>query len=118
MNELKEMLTNIREELQELYSVEYTEEERNERESNGEPNDIWEYLADALDIEYRIDGHGNYRGAYIWVTLGGPNIHIDTFSGYIKGAWGSNREEVWLPREICDEIDSIYEDYYNGSIRC
>lgn len=113
MNDLKENLIYIRKELEALYVADYTDEEREEREQNGEETNFFDYVANSLDIEYRVDSKGEYRGAYIWVTLGGPNIQIDTFSGYIKGAWGSDREEIWLPREIANEIDFVCEEYYN-----
>ena len=114
-NELREMLENIREELTSLYEAEYTEEEREELEEleeRGDNADLWDYFRDVLDVEYRVSSRGEYRGAYIWVTLGGPNIYIDTFAGVIRGAWGSDRDEVWLPSEICAEIDAIFEEYF------
>lgn len=108
MDELKKCLTYVREELEAIYTGANNEE----NESNEEATDFYEYVSDSLDIEYRIDSKGEYRGAYIWVTLGGPNIHIDTFSGYIKGAWGSDREELWLPREIAEELDRVCEEIF------
>ena len=112
-NELKKYVDGIRDDLKNLYDSDITDEERDEREENGEAYDLYSYFNDALDIEYTIDSRGEYLGAKIYVTLGGPNIWIDTREGYVKGAWGTEREESWIPSEICDEINSIFEEYYN-----
>lgn len=47
----------------------------------------WDYIKDALDIEYVVDGQGEYLGARVLVAFGGPNIWINTRQGVIEGAW-------------------------------
>lgn len=111
-NELKEYVDSIRDELKKLYESDYTDEEREQMEENGEAYDLFSYFNDVLDIEYTISGSGDYLGARIYVTLGGPNIWIDTREGYVKGAWGCDREQSWIPSEIVEEIDSIFSEYY------
>ena len=113
MKELKEMLESIRGELEELYNGNRTDEEREEREENGEPCNMYDYFNDVLDVEYTISSRGDYLGAHIWITLGGPNIWIDTRYNKIKGRWGTDSVDVWLPSEISNEIDSIFEEFYN-----
>ena len=45
----------------------------------------WDYLNDALDIEYTVNGAKEYRGASILVAFGGPNITINTSYGcYVR----------------------------------
>lgn len=110
MEELLNTCKSIREDLETLYNL--TDEEREAREERGEESGIWEWLADALDIEYTISSRGDYLGARVWVCLGGPNVWIDTRNHEIRGAWGSERAETWLPSEICDEIDSYMEEMY------
>lgn len=113
MKELNAMLDNIREELESLYYADHTDEEREELEANGEAYDLYSYFADVLDFEYTINSSKEYSSVRVWLTLGGPNIWIDTSACEIRGAWGSSRESVYLPGEICAEIDSIFEEYYN-----
>ena len=113
MKELKTMCENIREELEQLYSNDWTDDEREQRQEDGEPCDLYDYFNDALDIEYTISSHGDYLGASIWVTIGGPSIWIDTRENEIKGRWGSDYINIWLPSEISNEIDNIFEDLYN-----
>ena len=115
MNELKKYVDGIRDELKSLYELDITDEEREEREENGEPCSMYDYFNDVLDIEYTIDSSGEYLGARVYVTLGGPNVWIDTREGYVKGAWGTDREESWIPSEINDEIDEIFREYYESS---
>ena len=112
-NELRKYVDSIADALRKLYEHEPTEEEREAAEENGEACDLYTYFADVLDIEYTISSRGDYLGARIAVALGGPNIYIDTREGYVKGYWGTDREEAWIPSEICEEIDSIMEEYYD-----
>ena len=112
-NELQAYVDGIREDIKKLYEADMTDEEREALEESGEAYDLYSYFADPLDIEYRVNSRGKYIGACIWVTLGGPNVWIDTREGEVKGAWGCDRASAWLPSEICDEIDSIFEEFYS-----
>lgn len=109
-NDLREYVERIRDEIKSLYDL--TPEEVERREEEGESSSLWDYFADALDVEYTIDSRGEYLGARVYVTLGGPNVWVDTRRGEVGGAWGTDRESVWLPSEICDEIDSIFCEAY------
>ena len=113
MRDLESMVDSIRDELNRLYEADYTEEEREEMEENGEAYDLYSYFADALDIEYTISGNMDFLGARIAVTLGGPNIYVNTRTGYVEGYWGRDEAEAWIPSEVCDEINSIFEEIYN-----
>lgn len=79
---------------------------------DGEPETFWDYFSDPLDYEFTVNSQGEYVGARVWVTLGGPNVWIDTRRGEIGGAWGADRAERWLPGEIRDEIDEIFHEYF------
>lgn len=113
-NELRNYCDGIRADLEKLYNAEWTDEEREERENSGEACDLYEYLADALDIEYTVDSQGRYIASRIYVTLGGPNVWIDTREECVKGAWGSGREESYIGPEVSGAIDEIMEEYYNS----
>lgn len=84
---------------------------------NPEYEDIYAYLADVLDVEYRLDSALDLIGVSIYVTLGGPNVWIDTRARTIEGAWGTSRAWVGLDCDVCDEIDRYYEDYISDFIR-
>lgn len=112
-NDLQKYVDGIAADLRRLYEANPTDEEREAAEENGEACDLYTYFEDVLDIEYTISSRGDYLGARIAIALGGPNIYIDTREGYVKGYWGTDREEAWIPSEICEEIDSIMEEYYD-----
>lgn len=47
----------------------------------------FDYLNDALDIQYIVTGQGEYIGARILVAFGGPNIWVNTHTGTVEGYW-------------------------------
>jgi hypothetical protein len=99
-NELREYVDGIAADLRKAY------------EEDEEIGSLYDYLADALDVEYTISANGEFLGARIAVTLGGPNVWIDSREGLVKGYWGTEREEAWIPSEICDCINFQFEDLY------
>lgn len=112
-NELQRYVDGIAADLRRLYEADPTDEEREAAEENGDACDLYSYFTDVLDVEYTISSQGDYLGARIAVALGGPNIFIDTREGEVKGYWGTDRAEAWIPSEICEEINGIMEEYYD-----
>lgn len=106
MTENKKYLEGIRAELEAIYNGEATNEE-------GETASFYDYISDCLDFEYVINSNKEYKSCKIWVTLGGPNVWIDTDTHEIKLACGTDRESIWLPSEICEEIDEVMSEFYN-----
>ena len=56
----------------------------------GDSQSAFDYLQDALDIEYIVNGKGEYLGARVLVAFGGPNIWVDTRRNIVEGAWWSD----------------------------
>ena len=110
-NDLYEMCKGIANDLKTMYEG-FDETEEEERRENGDPCDLWDYLADVLDVEYTLDYSKKLIGVRLAITLGGPNIYIDTREGYVKGYWGTDKEEVWIPSEIRDEINMYFEETF------
>lgn len=137
-NELESMCKGIRDDLEEIYNgdkaqeledkideleerLENTDDENEQDEIQAEIDELteekdkltfWDYFNDALDIAYTISANGEYRGVRIMVACGGPNIYVDTTRGEVWGAWWGDKAAVWLPSEICNEIDAVFEEYY------
>ena len=61
---------------------------------DGEEMSAFDYLQDALNIEYIVNGKGEYLGARVLVAFGGPNIWVNTRTGTVEGAWWSDRAEA------------------------
>ena len=74
---------------------------------------LYDYMSDVLDFEYTITSQREYKSVKVFVTLGGPNVWIDTARSAVCLAWGTDREEYYLDRIVCDEIDAIFEEFYN-----
>lgn len=114
MEDLKKIVDDISSDIFRLYDgLDVSEEEREELVENEEPVDLYSYFSDPLDIEYRIGYDGSFRSVKVMVTCGGPNIYVDTGYGCVKGFWGTDTYERWVPSEICDEINGIFEELYN-----
>lgn len=47
----------------------------------------YDYLQDALDIQYIVNGEGDYLASRILVAFGGPNIWINTQTQVVEGYW-------------------------------
>lgn len=104
--ELKRMCEGIAAELRDVYDGDAKNED-------GEDMTFWAYFEDVLDIEYSVSGDLEYRGVRLMVTCGGPNIWVDTRRGEVVGAWWTDSATAWIPREVCDAIDEVWEEYFN-----
>ena len=104
MTENREYLLRVREEIEMYY---------NGFEEDEEEKSLYDYLSEILDYEIAIDSSMNYISCKAWVTLGGPNVWIDTRERAIKLAWGNERDDIYLDSNICEEIDSYFEEIYN-----
>ena len=74
---------------------------------------IGDYMsAEVLDFDLVIGGDWEYKSCKLYVTLGGPNVWIDTAEKAVKLAWGTDREEYGLDWDVCDEIDQYWSETY------
>lgn len=105
MEENKKYLLGIREELEKYYN--------GFEDEDGNDVSMFDYLQDVLDYEILINSSLEYKACKVWITLGGPNVWIDTDCNEIRLAWGADRESLWLPSEICEEIDNYFEELYS-----
>ena len=60
----------------------------------GDSQSAFDYLQDALDIEYIVNSKGEYLGARVLVAFGGPNIWVNTRTGTVEGAWWAARADA------------------------
>ena len=107
MEDNKKMLEAIREELEAIYNGEQINDD-------GEQVTFWDYISnDVLDFNYIINADKSYKACSLLITFGGPNIYINTWDQEIQLFWAGDHETLWLPSEICNEIDAVMEEYYN-----
>lgn len=79
--------------------------------TDDEPLSAFDYLSDALDIEYIVNSKGEYLGARILVAFGGPNIWIDTRRGMVDGHWWSDSARAGFKDSI--GLDEALEELWN-----
>ena len=58
--------------------------------TENEPVTVFDYLQDALEIEYIVSSKKEYLGARVLVAFGGPNIWINTRTKTVDGYWWSD----------------------------
>ena len=78
---------------------------------DGEKPTAFDYLQDALAIEYVVNSKKEYRGARIMVACGGPNIWINTRTNTVEGYWGSDAAFATYGRDSIG-LDAALEDLY------
>ena len=88
MNDLQEQVKHIADEIT-AGTFEHEEAEEEGRDPNG-----FDYIRDALDIQYTVSGSKDYLGARILVAFGGPNIWIDTRTKTVEGYWWDGKAEA------------------------
>ena len=103
--ENRDYLLRVREEIEKYYNGFENED--------GEEVSLFDYLSDVLDFEITINSRMEYSSCKVWVTLGGPNIWIDTAERELKLSCGGERDSIYLDSDICDEIDAYFEEIYN-----
>lgn len=105
--ENKKYLQGIRESLEALYNGETLTEE-------GEQKSFYDYICDdVLDYDFTLNSQKELTGVRLYVTLGGPNVWIDTNDNEIKLAWGTDKETLWLPSEIAEELNDCMREILN-----
>ena len=102
-NECREYAEMIRNDVNSLY----------DGETVYECESLFDYIADALDVEYTLNSSRELIGVRVYVTIGGPTCWIDTRSNEVVCACGSDKESAWLASEVCEEINSYFEEFLN-----
>ena len=73
---------------------------------------ILDYILDSsLEIKYTCDSDKNYLGAELTMTLGGPNIYINTEYGKVEGYWDTEKIDISYEDKIGldDYLAELYE---------
>lgn len=101
---LRRMMEDIKQDLMLAYDGELQSEN---------PIDLLDYLTNALDWDYRVDATRHLCSVRVWLTLGGPNIWVDTETKSIHGIWGYDRAEIPIDSELSEAICDVFaSDWY------
>lgn len=79
-----------------------------------EAQTLYDYLSDALDIEYTVSGKGpdDYKGVRITVAWGGPNIYLDTMEKAVLLYWWTDHAKYYLSNAAVDALDDWAREYW------
>ena len=72
---------------------------------------LYEYISNALEVEYTKNLRGDLKGVRILAVFGGPNIYINTGTGKIEGYAPGEYDEVRLTPEVSEEIEEIVMEF-------
>jgi hypothetical protein len=79
-------------------------------DSEGEYS-AFDYLQDALDIEYIVNSKAEYLGARVLVAFGGPNIWVNTRTKTVEGHWWSDSARASFSDGL--GLDEALEELWN-----
>ena len=123
-NENMEMVQNIVTELEkyasgayflhdgELFPIDYDDFNAIEGCSYNEEVYILPDGEEILLVDYIVDSQKQFKAVRVMIAYGGPNIYIDTYSGEVQLYWLSERAAAEIPAIICDEINTVFQEFY------
>ena len=82
---------------------------------DGDKMTLREYFDDYLDVDYYVNSNKEYNSVVIWITLGGPNICVNTKDAEVQLFWGGTKETAPITYSVRDEIDEIFQEIYDYS---
>lgn len=85
-------------------------------DSDDEPTDemeyrgLYDFINDAFDVEITRGLSGDYRGAKLYMTVGGPAIWVDTQTGFVEGRGATDSCSKWVDSDAIDELNEAIEE--------
>ena len=83
-------------------------------EETGEELSLFDYFSDVLDFEFIINRDLSYSAVKVYVTLGGPTVWIDTYTGSVELRWANEKSSYYLLSDTIDAVNDYFEEYYNS----
>lgn len=71
---------------------------------------IADYVDDAIDVEATYGGAGDYRGAKVYVVVGGPTVYIDTRWYAAVGIWGADEASYSIDSSVVEYLDGYIDE--------
>lgn len=80
-----------------------------------EQRDMYDFLADVFDIEYRIEhsDRETVRSVRIMVAFGGPNIYIDSATRAVELYWWTDRASYPISSDAADALDEWAQELWS-----
>lgn len=80
-----------------------------------EEYDLFTWLGDQLEISKWIhtDRHGPVSDVWVALTLGGPNVYLDTENEKVRVYWGFDYAEAPVESGACEEIVRLAQEVWD-----
>lgn len=75
------------------------------------PMSGFDWLEDALDVEWVLDSKREYKGARVMVAFGGPTIWVDVQHKIVEGYWWGEKYSEGFTDEI--GLEDACEEWFN-----
>jgi len=79
--------------------------------ADDQPMSAFDYLQDALDIEWILNSKKEFLGARVLVAFGGPNIWVNTRIGQVEGYWWGDSYHMSFTDNI--GLNDALEELFN-----
>ncbi len=73
---------------------------------------MWDYFSDILDVNWILNSKREYKACRLLVAFGGPNIYVDTLSGYVELYWWTDTARYKLRSDTLCAIDEWAEVWF------
>lgn len=81
-----------------------------------EEYDLFAWLDDQLEISKWIhtDRHGPVSDVWVAITLGGPNVYLDTENEKVRVYWGFDYAEAPVEEGACEEVVRLAQEDWDA----
>lgn len=81
-----------------------------------QPATIYDYLTDdgIYNLEFRMHNKHDVKSVSVMVACGGPNIYIDTGSGYVELYWWGTTDKVGISNTVCDIVNEWAQELWEN----
>lgn len=69
---------------------------------------------DPLDWRVVVNSAGHVITAHAIITLGGPNIYLDTSRAVLVGAWGTETAEIGIREDVAQYYADLITECYRA----
>ena len=67
---------------------------------------------EVLEVKYIVDNNLQYEGCILTISLGGPNIFLDTYTQEVRLFWGADYANYSIFKDELSTIDEVMEEVY------
>ena len=73
---------------------------------------VYGFVDDALEIDVLCSLRGEYKGAKLCLTVGGPNVYVNTWTREVNLYWWCDSGSWQISEEAADAIDEAVSELF------